>query len=325
MQDNQPLERKERMAIWIAVFLLALYLSPLYILGENAHIRVHDNLDSNIAWYKVLTRSGELFGPIDAKIPQVINGLPRNAYGTEFSGIVWLHALLPSMVAYALSQTITRVFAFFGMYWLLKRHFLPEKESYLIRVGVALTFALTPFWPSGMLSTLGMPLALWAFLSIRKRQASWKEWLVLVLLPFYASFVLGFFFFLTAMFLFWLRDVWVKKQWNFPFLGSIALMTGVFLAIEYRLVYSLLFGEEPTSRNEFVSSTLGFWHTIRLVFKNYLFGHTHVMTLHTFIIFPIMFIAFAFVIKDQKGTLEKRFLFLFILNFVLSVWYAFWC
>lgn len=324
MQDNQPLERKERMAIWIAVFLLALYLSPLYILGENAHIRVHDNLDSNIAWYKVLTRSGELFGPIDAKIPQVINGLPRNAYGTEFSGIVWLHALLPSMVAYALSQTITRVFAFFGMYWLLKRHFLPEKESYLIRVGVALTFALTPFWPSGMLSTLGMPLALWAFLSIRKRQASWKEWLVLVLLPFYASFVLGFFFFLTAMFLFWLRDVWVKKQWNFPFLGSIALMTGVFLAIEYRLVYSLLFGEEPTSRNEFVSSTLGFWHTIRLVFKNYLFGHTHVMTLHTFIIFPILFIAFAFVIKDQKGTLEKRFLFLFILNFVLSVWYAFW-
>ena len=35
-------------------FLLVLYVSPLYILGENAHIRVHDNLDSNIAWYKVL-------------------------------------------------------------------------------------------------------------------------------------------------------------------------------------------------------------------------------------------------------------------------------
>jgi hypothetical protein len=236
MLDEKQIEKKERRAIWIAVFLLALYLSPLYILGENAHIRVHDNLDSNIAWYKVLIRSGELFGPIDATIPQVINGLPRNAFGTEFSGIVWLHALFPSMVAYALSQTITRVFAFLGMYLLLKRHFVKEKETYLIRVGVALAFALTPFWPSGMLSTLGHPLALWAFLNIRQRQASWKEWLVLALLPFYASFVLGFFFFLTAMALLWLRDVIVKKQWNLQFFASIAFMTAVFLAIEYRLV-----------------------------------------------------------------------------------------
>jgi hypothetical protein len=324
MLDEKQIEKKERRAIWIAVFLLALYLSPLYILGENAHIRVHDNLDSNIAWYKVLVRSGELFGPIDATIPQVINGLPRNAFGTEFSGIVWLHALFPSMVAYALSQTITRVFAFLGMYLLLKRHFVKEKETYLIRVGVALAFALTPFWPSGMLSTLGHPLALWAFLNIRQRQASWKEWLVLALLPFYASFVLGFFFFLTAMALLWLRDVIVKKQWNLQFFASIAFMTAVFLAIEYRLVYSLIFGEEPTSRNEFVSSKLGFWHTIRLVFKNYLLGHTHVMTLHTFIILPVLFIAFWFVMKNRDWKTEKRFVFLFVLNFVLSVWYAFW-
>ncbi|MDE8564439.1 DUF6044 family protein [Anoxybacillus rupiensis] len=324
MQEHSIVEKRERIAIWIAIFLIILYLSPLYILGENAHIRVHDNLDSNIAWYKVLVRSGELFGSINATIPQVINGLPRNAYGTEFSGIVWLHALLPSMVAYAVSQTITRGFAFLGMYLLLKRHFLKEKEAYLIRVGAALTFALTPFWPSGMLSTLGMPLALWAFLSIRNRQASWKEWATLALLPFYASFVLGFFFFLTAMGLLWLRDAIGKKQWNIPFLGSIVFMTSLFLAIEYRLVYSLLFSHEPTSRNEFVSSKLGFWHTIHLVFKNYFLGHTHVMTVHTFIIQPILFLAFAFILRAKKGELERRFLFLFILNFVLSVWYAFW-
>ncbi|MDQ7864735.1 DUF6044 family protein [Peribacillus frigoritolerans] len=37
------------------------------------------------------------------------------------------------------------------------------RHSGWIRVGTSLAFALTPFWPSGMLSTLGMPLALWAF------------------------------------------------------------------------------------------------------------------------------------------------------------------
>lgn len=161
-------QKKETYYLWIALFLLLLYVSPLFILKEDAHIRVHDNLDSNIAWYKVLADSGEIVGKVDAAIPQIINGLPRDAFGTEWSGIVWLHAFFSSMTAYAISQTVTRVVAFFGMYVLLKKHIIPEPKAAFIRIGVSLAFALTPFWPSGMLSTLGYPLALWAFLNIRK-------------------------------------------------------------------------------------------------------------------------------------------------------------
>ncbi|NWN94142.1 MAG: hypothetical protein HLX43_06315, partial [Bacillus sp. (in: Bacteria)] len=161
----------EKNALWLAVWMLAVYLSPMFILGGNMHIRVHDNLDSNIAWYRVLDRSGELFGPLNATIPQIMNGLPRNAFGTEFSGIQWLYALFPPVIAYTFSQTITRVFAFLGMYLLLKRHFVQGQDDYFIRVWVSLAFAMTPFWPSGMLSTLGMPLAHCAFLNIRNRQA----------------------------------------------------------------------------------------------------------------------------------------------------------
>lgn len=197
---------KEKTLLIIAFLLLLAYVSPMFLLGENSHIRVHDNLDSNITWYKVLHQSGELFGSSHAVLPQIINGLPRNTFGTEFSGIQWLYGLFPTMLAYSFSQTITRVFALIGMYLLLKKHFIKSEDAYAIRVLVSLAFALTPFWPSGMLSTLGQPLALWAFLTIRNREGTWKEWLTLLLLPFYASFVLGFFFFLTAMGLLWLRD-----------------------------------------------------------------------------------------------------------------------
>lgn len=107
--------KKETYYLWIALFLLLLYVSPLFILKEDAHIRVHDNLDSNIAWYKVLADSGEIIGRVDAAIPQIINGLPRDAFGTELSGIVWLHAFFSSMTAYAVSQTITRVVAFWNV------------------------------------------------------------------------------------------------------------------------------------------------------------------------------------------------------------------
>ncbi|MDF2606929.1 MAG: putative rane protein [Bacillales bacterium] len=314
----------EKKHLWIAAFLLAVYVSPLFILGENAHLRIHDNLDSNVAWYKTLKNSGQLFGSIDAVVPQVINGLPRNAYGTEFSGIQWLHYALPSMIAYALSQTITRVVAFIGMYVLLKTHFIVSKEHYLIRVWVALTFALTPFWPSGMLSTLGMPLALWAFLNIRSNSSTWREWIVLILLPFYSSFVLGFFFFLVAMGLVWLRDIIFEKKFNWLFFSSILLMTCTYLLIEYRLVYSLVFPDAPTSRNEFESSYLSIWRSIRLTIKNYFRGHTHVETLHALVIVPISFIALWTIRGKQKKSIEKVYIQLFIINVILSIWYAFW-
>nr|WP_277620280.1 DUF6044 family protein [Mesobacillus campisalis] len=317
--------KAEQRLIIAALIMLVLFLSPLFILGENAHIRVHDNLDSNLAWYKVLVESGQLTGDIDARISQVINGeLQRNAFGTEFSLIVWLYALFPTMTAYALSQAITRIVAFGGMYLLLKKHFTADPKWAVINVGVSLAFSMTPFWPSGMLSTLGMPLALWAFLNIRSGENSWKNYLVLTLLPLYSSIVLGFFFFLSAMGLLWLVDGVRGKGWNWAFLLAIAYMTIIFMLVEYRLVYSFLFDHEPNSRDEYFHARLTLGHSIKLTFKNYFLGHNHVLTIHTIVIQPVLFLALIFVWIKKRWEQERTFLFLFILNFVLSAWYAFW-
>lgn len=319
-----PIENQERKQILFALLVIILYLSPLLILGENAHIRVHDNLDSNLAWYKVLSESGELFGSINAKIPQIMNGLPRNAFGSEFSIIVWLHALFPTIVAYAISQALTRFIAFFGMYILLKKHFITGRQSGWIRVGTSLAFALTPFWPSGMLSTLGMPLALWAFLNIRNKDHSWKNYLVLTLLPLYSSIVLGFFFFLVAMGLLWITDVIRRKGWNLRFFLSIVYMTFIFGLVEYRLIASFIFDSEPNSRDEYFHARLPLEWVIKLTFKNFVLGHTHVMTVHALIILPITAFALYIILIKKLWRQEKVFVFLFGLNFMLSAWYAFW-
>lgn len=315
---------KEQRLFILALFILAVYLSPLFILQENAHIRVHDNLDSNIAWYKVLAKSGEIFGSANAVIPQIINGLPRNAYGTEYSGIVWLYSLFPTMTAYGISQALTRVVAFFGMYLLLKTHLLKEEKWQFYQIGVSLAFSLTPFWPSGMLSTLGMPLALWAFLNIRNGKGSWKEYLVLTLLPFYSSFVLGFFFFLSSMGAFWMFDGLRGKGWNARYFLSIVYMILLYLLVEYRLVYSFLFTAEPNSRDEYFHAHLSLLQSVRLAFLNYILGHTHDMTVHGLIILPATFTAMYFVLKQHLWHQEKYFVFFFFLNGILSIWYAFW-
>lgn len=318
------LKFSERQLIIFSLVIIALYLSPLWILGENAHIRVHDNLDSNLAWYKVLSKSGEMFGTIHSTIPQVINGLPRNALGTEFSIIVWLYHLFPTMVAYTLSQALTRFIAFFGMYFLLKKHFLNKPKWLFICIGAALAFSLTPFWPSGMLSTLGMPLALWAFLNIRKGEKYWQSYAALTFLPLYSSFVLGFFFFLFAMGVFWLIDVIRSRRIQLRFLLSILYMTFLYLLVEYRLVGSFLFISEPNSRDEYFHARLSLWRVIRLTFKNFILGHTHVMTVHALVILPVIILALSVIFMKRLWKQERVFWMLFVLNFALSTWYAFW-
>jgi hypothetical protein len=65
---------------------------------------------------------------------------------------------------------------------------------------------------------------------------------------------------------------------------------------------------------------------MRLAFKNYAYGHTHVMTLHTVVILPVSFVVLVIIaIKNSWGKRqEKRFVFLSILNVMLSIWYACW-
>src|SRR3954469_15916659 len=234
MMVRVSLLKKDKLYIALALIIIALWVSPYFILGEKAHMRILDNMDSNIAWYKVLMNSGQLYGSIHANIPQVMNGqLSRNAIYSEYYGIVQLFRFFPAEMAYGLNQTICRFIAFLGMYLLLKKYVIKEDLG-ILRVGAALTFALTPFWANGMLSTLGMPLALWAFLNIRNREQTLVSAITITLLPFYSTFMLGFFFFLSALGVCWLIDVirTKKPQWRLFF--SIAYMTIIYLAIEYR-------------------------------------------------------------------------------------------
>ncbi len=57
--------------------------------------------------------------------------------------------------------------------------------------------------------------------------------------------------------------------------------------------------------------------------ENFLFGHTHVMTVHTFVILPVILIAMYFIITKKQWKQEKVFVFLFWFNIALSIWYAF--
>lgn len=101
-------------------------------------------------------------------------------------------------------------------------------------------------------------------------------------------------------------------------------MSLVYMLVEYRLVYSFIFEQEPTSREEYFHARLTFWHSIRLTFKNFIFGHNHVMTVHGLFILAAIFLAVFIIWKNKDWQKQRLFIWLFIINFGLSAWYAFW-
>ncbi|WP_106496538.1 DUF6044 family protein [Lentibacillus sp. Marseille-P4043] len=309
----------------IACFIILAYLMPYYVLGEDTHIRVHDNLDSNIVWYKMLAESGQIFTLADVTLPNVINGLPRSALPSAFDAMVWLYVLFQPMTAYMIGQTIMRFVAFFGMYVLLKNHILRKNNVPLISAGAALGFAILPYWPSGLLSIAGLPLALHIFLTIRSsgKATPIYYWIVLCLIPFFSSFILTFVFFLALMGLWWLFD-WIRmKQANWTFFAAIAGMTSIYILKNYLLIYSMFFESGFTShRNELDLGHKDLPGTLDLFLHNLINAHTHDLSLHFLIIFPI--IGLALLVAAYRKLKPKQLIGFFLFNVFLSLWYAFW-
>jgi hypothetical protein len=100
----------------VALFILGIYLSPNIFFQNNAHFLIHDNLDSNVVWYKNLIESGTLFDSNQSTVPNSLGGLPRGCYPSEFNVIILLFWIFPPLMAYNLNIIILHVVAFFSMY-----------------------------------------------------------------------------------------------------------------------------------------------------------------------------------------------------------------
>lgn len=317
------MKRQELVLVGAGLVLVLCYLLPLIWFGEQAHIRIHDNLDSNVVWYKNLVESGSVHAGLQDTVPNLVGGnVSRNAFVSEWTGIVWLYEWFTPYTAYVISQTLIRIFAFLGLYLLLRDHLRLQLPRHVI-VLVSVLFAWTPVWPSGMLSTLGMPLLLWAYLNLWQNRRIGPSIVTLVLVPFYSSFVLGIVFFLALLALFGLYREWRHKSFHLLFWSAYAAQVLLYLAIEYRLVYSMLWESDVTSRDQFDIGHNGFWRTIRLFFKQFVLGHTHAEAAQT----PVLLVLILSVLiaavhrKDPTVRWLKQGL---VLLAGLSLWYAGW-
>ena len=108
-----------RRVLLVSVLLLLVSFVPVLILGKDAYVLIHDNLDSEFVYYHVLKESGNLFNyDSSAVVPQVFNGLNTRYFHSEFSLIRLFFYALPSFWAYWMNSLLVRLIGLLGMFLL---------------------------------------------------------------------------------------------------------------------------------------------------------------------------------------------------------------
>ena len=230
---------KHSMTYGISIVFLS--LCPMLVLGEDAYILIHDNLDSEFLYRILTSRKNVIFNNF-ASIDQVMNGLPRTAFLSGFSVISGLFYFFKPISAYLINEVIIHSIAFIGMFLLLRDYFLKEKTlpTKLIILGASLCFSFIPFYSIHGLTVPGQPLLLYAFLNLLYSKSTWTNWLIIIIFPLYSSFALGFIFISTILFIIGVYFYVFLKIKSPDFIIGLILFSILYLLIENGIIWSFL-------------------------------------------------------------------------------------
>jgi len=310
----------------LSASILLLYLYPLFDIS-HLYVLEFDNLDSNIVWNKILASSGKIFAPNHEIIPNMMSGLPRSSYGSEFDIMLWLYYLFSAPVAYAINEATIHIVAFLSALIFLKRYMVLDSSpnSTMIIYISSLYFALLPFWSGAGLTIAILPLVTYSLLNIRLDRDSRWDWILLVLLPLYSSFILFFVFYIIMAGIWFLYDSIKNLKINIKLLLALLLMGTLFLLSQYRVLIAMFFDNGFIShRTEFniffQDSMISAYRKTHSFFVN---GHPdHLFGTHMPYIIPIVLIGMLLSIsKKVYNQNESIFVWsLIIISFAIEFW-----
>ncbi len=315
--------------VWwfFSTFAMLWYLSPLIFTGGAFYVPTFDNLDSTVVWYKILAKSGMIFAANDAIIPNMMNGLPRSSYGSEFDFILWLYYFFEAKTAFIINEILIHLVAFISMFIFLKRYIVKRNAYYQdvpIFVG-ALYFALIPYWSGAGISIASLPIVTYALLNIKNNNSTKWDWILLVFLPLYSSFIFLYMFYIIMAGLYLIWDTVQNRQLNKQFFLALCLMGILFLVKEYRLVQIMFFDHTFIShRVEFdLFFKENLWESYRLSLVNLLLGHKpHAQALQNIYLLPIVLIAMAISLFRRRLNVKESVVvwLMVIISFSIDLW-----
>ncbi|BAF73087.1 DUF6044 family protein [Sulfurovum sp. NBC37-1] len=323
--SKQTADNRKIILFFIGFALVFIYLLPIF--GHPLYVITFDNLDIAIPQAKILAESGKIFAPNSAIIPNMMNGLPRVSYGSEFNMLFWLYYFFDAEIAFRINFVLIHIVAYISMYLFLQRYFM-YKGSYrsLIIVVASLFFAILPFYSGGGLTTSVLPLLLYILLNIRNGSEKPYEWLLLVLIPFYSSFILMYIFVLFYLWVaFTIDTFFIAKHFQKRLFLTLLLLTVLYAITEYRQFLSILdpvFTSHRTEFNVYFCETFRKAHIYAIKF--FLDGWTqHQQSLMMPWLLPLSLSAMIFSTLKRRFTQTESMLIwlIILLSIIAGIWH----
>ncbi|MGI4835563.1 MAG: DUF6044 family protein [Janthinobacterium lividum] len=241
-----------------ALLGLLLFLLPLLLLGRHGYVLIHDCLDTEISLVYLLAKRHLAFAyGAGVVLPEVMNGIPRNALRPGLSATMLLYSLVHEpWRAYLVQQVLVRLGGLLAMYWLLRGYGLRQPAQRGLAAAVALAWATLPVYSIYGLTVLGQPALLRAALDLRRGRGLGVAYAVCAAFPLWSSFVyVGPF--IAVVWGGWLalevlrrgRVAWAGALRG---AGGLGLLLALYVVVEWPLFYSLLVAKQFVShRTEF--------------------------------------------------------------------------
>jgi hypothetical protein len=262
----------------------------LFAFRDNIYVAICDNLDLFIAQLKMLKDNNAFFA--HGQTMEILNGIDRNYFPTEFSLYNILYMIFPDIYAYIIGYLLKLVIAFLSCILLARLLLADSYRKYeKIVVLVAAAFGLLPVYPMYSFCFASMPLVVYIMVRIYREPKPWM-FLAAFLYPlvsyfsFFGIFILGYI--LIAFIILWIKDR--KAPWRL--LGGFAAYAAGFICFEYRLFGVMLISGEKTIRGTMVISDLSFKELTAEFFDALVNGVSHARTIHTYFVFPVCMIYF---------------------------------
>ncbi len=257
MEKTKRIEFLNTIEIVIAISLFLSFII-YFIPSPNHEIRIHDTFDGNFSTRHVLIQSGHLFdvNP-NTVVPGIMNGLPRGVLmrNTEITSI--LMYLFGSLNGYAITFVIVRLLAFLGIF-LFAHHHVDNNSKYRgVVFIVATAFACLPFFVIHGLTVAGIPIVLWAFVNIYKKQKYILSYSVVVLFVVWSNFVIVGFHLLLLLGSVSLVYCILDKKIHYNLFIFLFVILMLYIASDYMLFYMHYFNLNYITSRDAVEKTLG--------------------------------------------------------------------
>ena len=308
---------------WIGLIVWTIsFFAPYLINGLDSYIRIHDTLEGELVWLKILSDSGHIYSVSnDIKLYNLMFGLPRNVLPSGFTFVPNMVHYFGMFWGYILAHFILKTMGFVSFYVFIKKYMkLPNlKEIYIVSVCLLLT-SIQFFTPFG-LSIVGMPILAYAFARLYYHKGIKTTLLIFFMFPFFSSFVWSGIelIILFGILLFWML---IKQKEYFLnwFYAALSFGFGTVIA-NIQFFNGMLFSNGFRSHRVLYNTLTdmpNFYRTLSDFF-GFLFSlHYHVSIFISIIIVVVFFISYFYL---EKKYWAKR---VFIFIIIIVAWQAFY-